>query len=216
VSFTSAALLFFLVIDPLGGIPFILTALQPVPPERRRRVLLRELLLAYGVMVGFLFAGSSLLNVLQISEPALTIAGGVILFLIALRLVFPSPDRSLQEDFQGEPFLVPLAIPYLAGPSLLATESLLMSREPHRWPEWLGALTVAWLAAGVILLLAGQLSALLGRRGLLAMERLTGMILVALAVEMFLSGFARYVHELPRRNEPLKEASAKSFAKPFA
>src|SRR5262245_45079711 len=106
--------------DPLGNIPFFLAALQPVDPARRTRVVVRELLIAYGVMVIFLFAGQHLLGLLHISEPALTIAGGVILFLIAVRMVFPSPHQSGHEDVEGEPFVVPLAIPYVAGPSLLA------------------------------------------------------------------------------------------------
>src|SRR5262245_65151333 len=127
---TSAAVLLFLVMDPLGNIPFFLASLQQVDPVRQSRVVTRELVIAYGVMVVFLFAGQSLLGMLHISEPALTIAGGVILFLIALRMVFPSPEKSMQEDVDGEPFIVPLAIPYVAGPSVLATELLLMSREP--------------------------------------------------------------------------------------
>src|SRR5262245_15344967 len=105
--------------DPLGNIPFFLAALKHVEPARQTRVIVRELLIAFGVMVAFLFAGHPLLSLLGISEPALTIAGGVILFLIALKMVFPTPDRPLQEEVQGEPFIVPLAIPYVAGPSVL-------------------------------------------------------------------------------------------------
>jgi hypothetical protein len=138
------------VIDPLGNIPFFLTALKSVAPERQNRFIIRELLVAYGVMVAFLFAGKPLLDLLRISEPALTIAGGVILFLIALRMRFPPPGRSLHEEVEGEPFIVPLAIPYFAGPSVLATELLLMSREPQRWGSWLIALSLAWAATAAI------------------------------------------------------------------
>src|SRR5262245_27057207 len=112
--------------DPLGNIPLFLAALRHVAPARQGRVIVRELLIAYGLMVGFLLTGQFLLGALHISEPALTIAGGVILFLIALRMVFPSPERSLHEEVEGEPFVVPLAIPYVSGPSVLATELLLM------------------------------------------------------------------------------------------
>ena len=198
MTITSAAVLFFLVLDPLGNIPFFFAALKPVPPARRGRVIVRELLIAYTVMVAFLFAGQSLLGLLHISEPALTIAGGVILFLIALRMVFPSPEKSMQEELGGEPFIVPLAIPYVAGPSLLAAELLLMSREPERWPEWLLALTLAWLASAVIIMLGSRLSAYLGQRGLVALERLTGMILVAIAIQMFLTGVERFVGGLQK------------------
>src|SRR5262249_26901342 len=129
--------------DPLGNIPFFLAALKPVPPARQTRVMIRELLIAYAVMVAFMFAGQPLLGLLHISEPALTIAGGVILFLIAVRMVFPLPSGSPHEDIAGEPFIVPLAIPYVAGPSLLATEMLLMSGAPERWTSWLAALSIA-------------------------------------------------------------------------
>lgn len=189
--------MFFLVMDPLGNIPFFLAALKQVDVGRQSFVVKRELAAAFVVMVVFLFAGQSLLTLLHISEPALTIAGGVILFLIALRMVFPSAENSMQEDFHGEPFIVPLAIPYVAGPSLLAAELLLMSREPHRWPEWLIALTIAWSGAAIIILLANRLRNLLGQKGLIALERLTGMILVAIAIQMFLAGIETYIRQLP-------------------
>jgi MarC family membrane protein len=193
----------FLVMDPVGNIPFFLAALGPVAPARQGRVVIRELVIAYVVMVAFLFAGQTLLGVLHISEPALTIAGGVILFLIALRMVFPDSGRSQHEEVQGEPFIVPLAIPYVAGPSLLATELLLMSREPQRWASWLLALTLAWLATAVIVLLGSKVRTLLGQRGMIAVERLMGMVLVAIAIQMFLSGVGRYVGQLRQAGEPV-------------
>ena len=184
----SAAILLFLVMDPLGNILLFVTALRSVPVARRRRVVARELLIAYAVLVLFLFTGEHLLHVLNISGPALTIAGGIVLFLIALRMVFPSAENPLAENIKGEPFLVPLAIPYVAGPSTLATLLLLMSREPQRWPEWLLALSSAWFASAVILVLGGYIGDFLGRRGLLALERLMGLLLVALAVQMSIEG----------------------------
>ena len=184
----SATILLFLVMDPLGNILLFVTALQNVPSARRNRVVARELLIAYVVLVMFLFTGEHLLHALNISGPALTIAGGLVLFLIALRMVFPSAENSLVENIAGEPFLVPLAIPYVAVPSALATLLLLMSREPQRWPEWLLALTCAWLASAAILVLGGRVGKFLGRRGLLALERLMGLLLVAVAVQMFIEG----------------------------
>jgi small neutral amino acid transporter SnatA (MarC family) len=193
--------------DPMGNIPFFLTALRHVEPPRQGRVIGRELLVAYAVMVGFLFAGGPLLAALQISEPALTIAGGVILFLIALRMVFPPPGRSLHEEVEGEPFIVPLAVPYVAGPSVLATELLLMSREPDRWGSWWVALTLAWVATAVILILASRLRSYLSPRAMTAMERLMGMVLVAIAIQMFLTGVGKYVAGLPGPGPP-RAASA--------
>jgi MarC family membrane protein len=184
----SAAILLFLVMDPLGNIPVYLSALKAVAPARQRHIVARELLIAYGILVFFLFAGQYLLGLLHISDPALSIAGGIVLFLISLRMVFPSSEWSLSEAVTGEPFIVPLAVPYVAGPSALAAVMLLMSRDPGRWPEWLAALSVSWLACAVILTLGSRLSRLLGQRGLIAMERLMGLVLVAVAVQMFLEG----------------------------
>ena len=187
MSVASAFLLLVLVIDPLGNIPFFLSALKGVPGPRQLRVMARELLVAYVVMVAFLFIGQPLLGVLGVSDPALTLAGGVVLFLIAIRMVFP-PVGGTAEEVEGEPFIVPLAIPYVAGPSVLATLMLLVKREPERWPEWLGALTLAWAATAVILLAGSRLRRYLTGRGTIAIERLMGMILVTISVQMFLTG----------------------------
>lgn len=192
MTLVSAIVLLFLVIDPFGNVAFFVAALNAVEPGRRRRVIIRELVIAYVVMVAFLFVGQPLLAVLNISGPALTIAGGVILFLIAIRMVFPIRGATTQEDLDGEPFIVPLAIPYVAGPSVLAVELLFMSDEPERWPVWLLAVTAAWAATAVIVLFGSQLADRLGRRGLIAIERLMGMILVAISIQMFLTGADTY------------------------
>ena len=193
MSLLSAAVLLFFVMDPLGNVPLFLSALRQVDPTRYRRVILRELGIALVILVVFLFVGQYLLRLLHVSAAALTTGGGIVLLLIALRMIFPSQERSLREDIEGEPFVVPLAVPYTAGPSTLATELLLMSREPERWPLWLGAVVLAWLASAVILYFAGNLRKVLGERGLTAMERLMGMLLVIVAVEMLMSGLAEYL-----------------------
>ena len=192
MTLVSAIVLLFLVIDPFGNVAFFVAALNAVEPARRRRVLIRELLIAYVVMVAFLFVGRPLLAVMNISGPALTIAGGVILFLIAIRMVFPIPRALKQEELDGEPFIVPLAIPYVAGPSVLAVELLFMSDEPERWPVWLLAVTAAWAATAVIVFFGSQVAERLGPRGLVAIERLMGMILVAISIQMFLTGAETY------------------------
>jgi multiple antibiotic resistance protein len=194
---TSAALLLFLVMDPLGNVPFFLSALRRVDPSRQRWVVIRELLIALVVLVFFLFAGRFLLDVLGISEPALTTAGGVILFLIAIRMIFPSSERTMQEEVGEEPFIVPLAIPYVAGPSALSTELLLMNQEPTRWPEWLLATVAAWLVSSVIIFFASGLRHVLGQRGLIAVERLMGMVLVTVAIQMLMTGISHFVAKLP-------------------
>lgn len=192
----SAFLLLFLVMDPLGNIPLYLTALKNVPDERRWKVIARELLIALLIMVIFLFGGQYFLSALKISEPALTATGGVVLFLIAIKMIFPPVGAEAQIQNDDEPFIVPLAIPYVAGPSSLATLILIMNSEPSRWPEWLAALLAAWFVTGVILLAASPLAKVLRNRGLIAIERLMGMILVALAIQMLMNGIAEFIATL--------------------
>jgi len=193
VTLASAALLLFLVLDPIGNIPMFVTALGPVEASRRRRVIVRELLIALAVLVAFLFAGPYLLRLMGISEPSLTVAGGIILFLIALKMVFPTPGGVFAEQLDDEPFIVPLAIPFVAGPSALASVLFITSSDPARWPVWLAALLLAWSASGIILTQAPLLARWLGRRGTVALERLMGMILTAIAVQMFLTGIRTFL-----------------------
>lgn len=191
MSTVSAAVLLFLVLDPLGNIPFFLCVLNKVEERRRKAIILRELGIAFAVLVVFLFCGQYILLFLQISEPALGIAGGIILFIIALRMIFYGSEKVFDDVLKGEPFIVPLAIPSVAGPSAMATVLLLMAREPGRWPEWLAALAAASLLSGIILFFSSSLIRLLGERVLVATERLMGMILTTVAVEMFLSALRR-------------------------
>jgi len=193
----AAATLLFLVMDPLGNIPVFLSVLEDVKPARRTRVLVRELLLAFFVLVLFLFFGQYLLGFLQLSEHSIRIAGGIILFLIALKMVFPmARSAHAAEKLSGEPLLVPLAIPMVAGPSSMAMVMLLATNHPARMQELLIALFAAWLLSSIILLSANGLKRFLGQRGLIAMERLMGMLLVALAVQMLLEGISAYLAEL--------------------
>jgi len=189
----SAAVLLFLVMDPFGNVPFFIAALQGVERERRQWIITRELVIALLVLLVFLFAGQVILAALQISDSALAAAGGTVLFLIAVRMIFPASRHSATEEVAGEPFIVPLAVPYVAGPSALASVMLIMNQEPSRWPEWLMALLVAWCASGIIISSSGFLSNVLGDKVLLAVERLMGMLLVAIAIQMVMTGIARFV-----------------------
>jgi len=190
----SAATLLFLVMDPLGNIPVFLSVLEGVPEKRRMRVLLRELFLALVVLMLLLFFGQTFMSFLQLTEHSIRIAGGIILFLIALKMVFPVKRAAwASEEVDGEPLLVPLAVPMVAGPSGMAMVMLLASDNPDRMPEWALALFIAWLLTSVILLSANGLKRVLGRRGLIAMERLMGMLLIALAVQMLLEGISAYI-----------------------
>ncbi len=139
----SATVLLILVIDPFGNVPLVVSALKNVPPERHVRLVLRECAAAYVILVGFMLGGRTFLQWLHLSEESLNIAGGIILFLIAIRMVFPRPEGIFGDPPGAEPFLVPLAIPAIAGPSALATVMLMASRDPARIGSWLVALTVA-------------------------------------------------------------------------
>jgi len=193
MSFISAAVLLFFVMEPIGNIPLFVAVLKDVPEAARPRIVFREHLIALVVLVFFLFAGRLLLELFHIEGPALSLAGGIILFLIALKMIFPRNEGLFGADPEGEPFIVPLATPFLAGPSTITTVMLLMTREPARWLEWLGALGVAWLASLLILLPGTAISRALGHRTLAALQRLMGMLLTALATQMFLSGLREFM-----------------------
>ncbi len=185
----SAAFTFILVMDPLGNVPLFLASLKNTAPERRQWVILRECLIALVVMVSFLFAGRGLLNLLHVDDAALKAAGGVILLLISIRMVFPTPERNLTEPVtHDEPFIVPLAVPYMAGPSLLAVIVVFVSQSPESLPWYLGGLVASWAISTVVLYFSGFLQRVVGERALVAVERLMGMILVLLAVQMMFEG----------------------------
>ncbi len=187
----SAIVLLFFVMDPLGNVPLFLVALRHVNTGRRKKIIIRESLIALGVLAFFLLLGQYFLDIVHVSEPALTIAGGIVLFLIALRMIFAAPEAAFGEGMEGEPLVFPLAVPLVAGPSAIATVMLLESQEPSRVLEWLLALVCAWLLSTVILLFASNLHRLLGARMLVALERLMGMLLTTIAVQMFLTGIGR-------------------------
>ncbi|HRN59809.1 MAG TPA: YhgN family NAAT transporter [Chiayiivirga sp.] len=189
----SAAILLFLILDPLGNVPVFLSLLRDLPPKRQRWVLARELLIALGVLLLFLFAGRAILAAMHLREESVSIAGGIVLFLIGLRMIFPPQDGLLGHQPEGEPFIVPMAIPLIAGPSGMAAVILMASNDPTRLGDWVLALLMAWSATAVILFSATFLYKVLGRQVLTAVERLMGMLLVALSVQMLLDGVRAYL-----------------------
>ena len=190
----TATMTLILVMDPLGNIPMFISILNSVNPERRKKIILRESIIAFFILSLFLFYGKYILEGMQISEPALSLAGGIILFLIAIRMIFPHEEHILRTKHIEEPFIVPLAIPLIAGPSTMTMVMLLANQEPtHIW-IWMSALSIAWLIGTILLLFADQLKKILGDRGLTAIERLMGMILTTMAVQMFLNGVSAFFH----------------------
>jgi len=193
----SAALLLFLILDPLGNIPVFLSVLKPLAPRRQRAVLVRELLIALGVLMGFLWGGKYALDMMHLRQESVQIAGGIVLFLIGIRMIFPRPEGLMGELPGGEPFIVPLAIPLVAGPSGMAAVMLMGSNEPGRLWDWSMALMIAWGATAAILFSATVLYKWMGRSALIAIERLMGMLLVAISVQMFLDGIGTYLKLSP-------------------
>jgi multiple antibiotic resistance protein len=193
VDVLQAVVTLFIIMDPLGNIPLFLSVLKSVPPERRRRVLVREIAIAYVVLLVFLFVGNYILTFLGLTAETISIAGGIVLFLIALRMIFPDDRGHGGETLQGEPFIVPLAVPLFAGPSTLAAVLLLQRSAGAYEGSLLIAVTVAWALSGVILLSSTFFYRILRERGLIAVERLMGMLLVMVAVQMFMNGVKAFL-----------------------
>jgi len=197
VPFFSSLVLLLIVIDPLGNIPLFLAMLRGVSSSRRRWIIVRESGVALVVLLAFLFFGGTILEVLHLSRTSLGIAGGIVLFLIAIRMIFLRPEEIFSDHPEGEPFIVPLAIPLIAGPAAVA--SVLVLGQPDIGLNNVASALVIVLAVVIstLALLGGEwICRLLGERGLLAMERLLGMILTAIAVEMFLGGLREFIKSL--------------------
>lgn len=184
----SSAVILFFVLDSLGVVPILLTLLQDIEPQRRWKIIIRELLIALAILLIFLFFGKNLLSILQLESESVSIAGGIILFIIGIKMVFPSRHGSMGPNLEGEPLVVPLAIPLIAGPSALATLILFVNSDPNAMIDWLVVLLIAWGLTAIVLLSAPILYKILRKRGLAAVERLMGMILIMISVQMLVTG----------------------------
>jgi len=182
----------FLIMDPIGNISSFLSLVADIPPQKQRSILLREMLIALAAMIAFYFLGEFILNVLETSMTTLRITSGIILFLVAIKILFPSVDSLRANLPVGEPFISPLAIPLIAGPSLLGTIMLFARLEPSHL-SMLGAIVLSWSLAVLVLLFGARLQRLVGASGLMACERLMGLILVMLAIQRFLEGIQQFV-----------------------
>jgi multiple antibiotic resistance protein len=183
----STTTIFFLIMDPLGNIPIFMSVMKDVDPSRRLKITFRELIIAYFVLLIYLFFGRYLLDILNLTNEAISISGGIILFLIAIRMIFPRPEGMFGNTIEGEPLIVPLAIPAVAGPSIMAVLMLMSTTTPVLMLFF--CVSIAWLISSVILLAATPLNKFLGKRGLTAVERLMGMLLVMMAVQMMLNAY---------------------------
>lgn len=191
----SIAFSLFLLMDPIGNVPLFITCLKRVDAKRQRRVIWREMLIALLIIIAFSFLGDGLMKFLKIGEDTIQIAGGVILFLIALKMVFPRNHETKEElPRDTEPFIVPLAVPLVAGPSVLAAVMIYTRQETHPL-IMMGAILLAWATSLVILLASSFLKKILGQRGIMALERLMGLVLTLIAMQMFLSGLSSFMHK---------------------
>lgn len=193
LSLFSISLSLFLLMDPIGNIPFYISFLKGVDPKRQRAIIVRELLIALVIIVIFNFIGDALMHFLGIQEDTIQIAGGIILFLLCLKMIFPPPHDATDNlpHTAAEPFIVPLAVPLVAGPGVLAAVMIYARQEANQW-VMLGAILIAWFASLLILMGSSWLKNVLGWRGIVAMERLMGLILTLIAIEMFLNGVSTF------------------------
>jgi multiple antibiotic resistance protein len=190
--------------DPLGNVPVFMSYLKDVKEDRRTWIVWRESVIALLILLLFLLFGPTLMSLLEIHSASLHISGGVLLFLISVGMIFPGSGHiGIQTNGQangktdGEPFIVPLAVPFIAGPSTMATIMIFSSQPEVFRGFWVGALVAAWVLTTAILMLSPWFSRLLGPRGLHACERLMGMVLTVLAVQMFLNGVRLFLENKP-------------------
>lgn len=191
MSLVTLIVILFLIMDPVGNVSSFLTLVKELPPEKQKWIVFREMLIALGLMLAFNFLGEGIFYVLDVSETTVSLTSGTILFLVAIKILFPSVDSLRANLPKGEPFITPLAIPLIAGPSLLATIMLFAHLEPQT--AMLPAILIAWVLSVLVLLASSYLQSLLGVNGLVACERLMGMILVLLAIQRFLEGVQKFV-----------------------
>lgn len=190
----SMALTFFLMIDAFGNIPLFASLLKSFTPKKQRRIILREMLIALGVIILFELLGDVILNFINIKTPTIIIAGGVILFLIALKMIFPPQAEPIIDTIDKEPFIVPLAIPLVAGPAVLAAVMLYAGQAEGHFSV-ISAIFIAWVPSTLILLGASHLTKLIGKRGISALERLMGLVLILIAIQMFLEGIQLFLQK---------------------
>lgn len=195
--FLSTVILLFIVIDPVGLAPMVQGMLKKYTPDKQKAILKRELIVALGLLLLFFFSGKFLLTLLGLEPATLNISGGILLFLVALGMVFPAKDMfssAGRTPGQDEPFIVPIAMPLMAGPSSLAIIMLHASQSPDSVSQmtYAAAIVTAWFFSGVVLFLAQKFLRLLGDKGTIALERMMGMILIMISVQMFMNGLAAY------------------------
>lgn len=191
----------FLVMDPPGNAPLVQGLLQKVEKKRRLAILVREMMIVLGLLFLFYFLGEEILGWLGLSSGSLNITGGIMLFLIAVGMVFPSSatHEAHNAGHEEEPFIVPVAMPLIVGPAAISLVMMqaAMAASEHMVTEGILALLLAWLGAALLLFFSGKLLGYLGEKGTVALTRLMGTVLVMIAVQMVLNGITEYLKVLP-------------------
>lgn len=187
----STAFSLFLLMDAIGNVPIFLALLKPIPPKRQRVIIMRELFIALVIILLFALAGQQILSLFGITPATVMLSGGIILFMISIKMIFPPAATLETPPPTHEPFLVPLALPLVAGPAVLAAVILYSSQHESVWIT-MGAILIAWVASAIILLCGASLRKFLGKSGTQACERLMGLILTMIAVEMFSNGISSF------------------------
>ncbi|MGC8728272.1 MAG: MarC family protein [Elusimicrobiales bacterium] len=192
IEIVSAVITLTLVMDPLGNIPLFISVLKNVKEEKRKRIIIRELFIALGLMLFFLFFGKWIVTLFSMDMVSLSVSGGIVLFLIALSMIFPSKENSII-DPKEEPFIVPLAIPLIAGPSVLSMILIYNMKDPGNIPTWFLIVIISWLINVLILSFSSKIAKFLGEKGMNAIERLMGMVLITISVQMILNGIKKFL-----------------------
>lgn len=196
LTLVSATILLLVVLDPIGNIPIFISTVEQLEPARKVKVIARECFIAYLILIVFALGGNRVMSLMHLSSYALGITGGIVLFIIALRMTFRQPQGIFGDDMDGEPLIFPLAVPLFAGPSAIAFVLLMTTNAPERLPEWILSITIACLISSIVLIAGSQLFRFIGKRGMRAMETLLGLILAAVAVQMLLDGVGVYLAHL--------------------
>jgi len=180
----------FVVMNALGNVPLFLGLLGRYEPEKQRKIIVRELMIALGILLIFNFLGNELLQFLGISQPIMGIAGGVLLFIIALGMIFPRQHAS--DTATHEPLIFPLAMPIVAGPGSITT--VMIYAEKTMNPLLVGsAIALAWIPTALLLVASSHIKKFLGEKGLVACERLGGMLISLIAMQMITTGAVKLI-----------------------
>jgi len=193
VSLSEIVFLLFVVVDPIGNLPFVQAILGPLSRRDYRRVITREVLIAFLVLLCFALAGERVLGLLGVERSSLHVAGGVILFLISLKMIFKSSAAIFENGYRDDPLLVPIAVPAVAGPSAITTLLILRTQQHVPLGSILAALGLVLLLTYLTLLLGRPISKALGSRGISALEKLMGLLLNLIAVDMILGGVRSFL-----------------------